>query len=291
MAETRTQIAKADIMKAFEGCGIRVFRKADIETILKKNREFWRLRKTMAADEFIQFLLEATKLRKVSLPFPHRRVMRYVWGQTPLCELLMSIDEKCYVSHYTAVQVHGFTDQVPKTVYVNREQPPKPPPAGGLSQERIDTAFKARTRVSNNFVDYGGHRVYLLSGKQTGNLGVTEVEEPAGVRLRVTDVERTLVDIAVRPEYAGGVFEVLNAYKLAHGQVSVNKLAATLRKMNYIYPYHQAIGFYLERAGVYRESAIALLRRFEFEYDFYLVHQIKDKAYSQKWRLFFPKGF
>jgi predicted transcriptional regulator of viral defense system len=290
MAETRIQIAKADIVKALEGCGVQVFRKADIEEILRENREFWRLRKTMTADEFMQFLLDATKLRKVNLPFPHRRVMRYVWGEAPLYELLMSIDEKCYLSHYTAVQVHGFTDQLPKTVYVNREQPPKPHPSGGLAQERIDTAFKARTRVSKNFVDYGGRRVYLLSGKQTGNLGVTEIEEPAGTRFRVTDVERTLVDIAVRPEYAGGVFEVLNAYRQAHGRVSVNKLAATLRKMDYVYPYHQVIGFYLDRAGVYKESVVALLRRFEFKYDFYLMHQMKDTEYSQEWRLFFPKG-
>lgn len=290
MAETRIQIAKADIVKAFEEWGTRVFRKADIEEILGRNREFWRLRKGMTADEFIQFLLEATKLRKVNLPFPHRRVMRYVWGETPLYELLMSIDEKCYLSHYTAMQVHGLTDQVPKTVYVNREQPPKPPPAGDLAQERIDAAFRARTRVSKNFVDYGGRRVYLLSGKQTGNLGVTEKEDAAGTRFRVTDIERTLVDVAVRPEYAGGVFEVLNAYRQAHGWVSVNKLAATLRKMDYVYPYHQVIGFYLDRAGVYRESAVALLRRFEFKYDFYLMHEMKETAYSEKWRLFFPKG-
>lgn len=68
MAETRIQIAKADILKAFEEWGDRVFRKADIEENLR-NREFCRLRKTMGADEFIRYLPEATKLRKVNLPF------------------------------------------------------------------------------------------------------------------------------------------------------------------------------------------------------------------------------
>jgi hypothetical protein len=82
----------------------------------------------------------------------------------------------------------------------------------------------------------------------------------------------------------------LKAYKLARPKVSVNKLAATLKKLDYIYPYHQAIGFYLERAGVYTESSIALLRKFDFKYDFYLTHQIKEKAYSERWRLYFPKG-
>ena len=71
----------------------------------------------------------------------------------------------------------------------------------------------------------------------------------------------------------------------------MNRLAATLKKLNYIYPYHQAIGFYLEKAG-YKKSLINLLQDFEIKYDFYLTYQIKDKEslkYSPKWRLYFPK--
>jgi len=290
MAEARIRIAKPDIVKVFDRRGVTVLKKADIETILQENREFWRLRRTMTAEDFLEFLLHETSLRKVALNFPHRKVVRYVWGEADLYTLLMSIDEKCYLSHYTAVQVHGLTGQVPKTIYVNKEQPAKPAPSQLLAQDRIDEAFKRPTRLSQNFVNYDNRRIYLLSGKQTGNLGVIETEGPEHTMVRVTDVERTLIDITVRPEYAGGVFEVLRAYRLARGRVSVNKLVATLRKLDYLYPYHQAIGFYLERAGVYKENSIGLLRRSEFKYDFYLMHQIRDKAYSDKWRLFFPKG-
>lgn len=38
MAETRIQIAKADMVKGFEGRGIRVFGKASIEGNLERNR-------------------------------------------------------------------------------------------------------------------------------------------------------------------------------------------------------------------------------------------------------------
>jgi hypothetical protein len=290
MAEERVKIAKQDIIKVFENQSSRILREADIKSILRTHRGFWRLRQTMTVEEFVNFLLRNAKLQKVVLDFPQRKVVRYTWGKTDLYGLLMSIDEKCYLSHYTAVHAHGLTDQVPKTIYVNREQPAKPQPSEGLAQDRIDEAFKRPTRLSRNFVNYDDSRIYLLSGKQTGNLGVIETEGPEHTTVRVTDVERTLIDITVRPEYAGGVFEVLRAYRLARDRVSVNKLVATLRKLDYLYPYHQPIGFYLERAGVYKENSIGLLRRSEFKYDFYLMHQIKDKAYSDKWRLFFPKG-
>jgi len=290
MIEKRIKIAKPDIVKLFEKATRRIFKKSDIDHVLDDNREFWRLRRTMTAEDFLEFLLHETNLQKVAFDFPHRKIERYVWGKAGLYGLLMSIDEKCYLSHYTAVQVHELSDQVPKTIYVNKEQPAKRALSEGLTQDRIDVAFKRPTRLSQNFVNYENRRIYMLSGKQTGNLGVIETEGPEHTIVRVTDIERTLIDITVRPEYAGGVFEVLRAYSLARGRVSVNKLLATLRKLDYLYPYHQAIGFYLDRTGVYKERSIALLRRFDFKYNFYLMHQIRDKDYSEKWRLFFPKG-
>jgi len=186
---------------------------------------------------------------------------------------------------------HGLTEQIPKTIYMNWEQTPKPRPKQKLEQKRMDWAFKRKTRLSQNTAEYQNIKIHLLNGMFTNNLGVTDGIGPNGEKIRLTDVERTLIDITVRPEYAGGVFEVLKAYRLAHNKVSINRLVATLKKINYIYPYHQAIGFYLETAGVYKQSQLDLLAQLEMKYDFYLIHQMKESDYSKKWRLYFPKGF
>lgn len=291
MAEARIKIAKSDIVKTFEKLPEKILRRTDIDNILQQDREFWRLRQTMTVHEFLKFLLAGTKLEKASFDFPNRKIIRYVWGKAALYELLMSLQPSCYLCHYSAMFFHALTIQVPKTIYVNHEQRAKSRGEGVLRQDRIDLAMKRSPRISKNFTEYDKRRVYLLNGKHTDNLGVVEMEGPEGETIRVTDVERTLIDAAVRPVYAGGVFEVLNAYRLAREKVSVNKLAATLKKLDYIYPYHQVVGFYLEKAGVYKESSIALLRKSDFKYDFYLMHDMKETAYSKRWRLHFPKEF
>jgi len=127
----------------------------------------------------------------------------------------------------------------------------------------------------------------VLSGKCTHSLEVREMPIDTGTKIRVTDIERTLIDVTVRPMYAGGVERVLEAYRRARHKVSISKLIATLHKLDHVYPYHQAMGFYLERAG-YSRGDLTDFKKARKEFDFYLAHDMRDPAYSDQWRLFHP---
>lgn len=291
MKQTRISIAKQDIVRLFEQYPENVFDLATLQEILAQNRTSWRLAATMSCSDFIKYMLSKTRLKAHRFDFSYRPIVRYTWGQVPLYELLLSLKPDSYFTHYTAMYFHELTEQSPETIYINIEQDAKPRPQGTLAQERIDAAFKRPTRISNNVAHYAGRLIRMLNGMCTGNLGVIEMGRPKGEKVRLTDVERTLLDITVRPEYAGGVYEVLKAYRIAKDKVSVNRLVATLKKINYVYPYHQAVGFYLDRAGVYSPSQVDLLGKFERKFDFYLMHNTKESEYSARWRLYFPKGF
>jgi predicted transcriptional regulator of viral defense system len=286
---TRLQIAKKDIVNLFENSTRKIFDNSAIEKILDENRNSWRLTQSITTSEFVSFLLD-NKLEKVRFDFPSRPIIRYTWGNVPFYELLLQLKPNCYFSHYTAVYFHDLTEQIPKTIYINEEQSTKPRLSTTLKQFAIDIAFKKPTRLSNNITEFKDYKVQLLNGKYTGNAGVINTTTPDGENVLATNIERTLLDITVRPEYAGGVFEVLKAYRLAKNKVSVNKLCALLKKLDYLYPYHQAIGFYLQKAGGYSDR-LSLLKKFEIKYDFYLAHRMGQCDYSSEWRLFYPKGF
>lgn len=296
MNKPRLSIARPDIIRYFDQLPDKIHRQKDMARHLDEQRSFWRLAMSTTVQDFIRYLADSAKLTKIVFPFPkpYKKEIRYAWGEVTLYEVMLTLKPGCYFSHYTAMAFLGLTEQLPKTTYVNFEQLNAGPTNGELTQKGIDLAMRRPVRVSGNIAETKDFRVCIVSGKNAQNYGV--IEEPvmgAGKslgQLRYTRMERTLVDIAVRPVYSGGVTEVLKAYRLAKDRVSVNVLAATLEKLAYTYPYHQVIGCYLERAG-YKASQLDLLRRFPMEFDFYLTHGMKETEYNKDWRLHVPKGF
>ena len=145
-----------------------------------------------------------------------------------------------------------------------------------------------KPRESTLIYTYGGYRIAVLSGKFTRNLEVSPAEF-GGLLLPRTRLERSLVDITVRPVYGGGPAEVLAAYREAKPRLSINVLLKTLRELDYVYPYHQAIGFYMERAG-YDEGALQKVEALGRTFDFYLANRMEQTDYSRRWRIHYPAG-
>ena len=296
---SRIQIAKPDIVKEFDE-GPRVLRAQDVAEIFSRQRDFWRLTKSTSLASFLRFMTEKTSLKPVTFAFPTREVSGFTWGDVPLLEVLLGLVAGSYYSHYTAVRIHGLTEQFPKTIYLSKERSGGAAAASGpteaIDQEAIDAAFSRPPRVSKNEIDLPDEqvRVVLLEGAYQAGLGVTGGDINLGgernLQLRYTSLERTLIDIAVRPFYAGGVFEVAKAFERSKDRVSVNTMAAMLRRMRFSYPYHQVIGYYLERAE-YKSSLVDLFRREKMDRDFYLTHGMKETSYISRWRVRVPKGF
>ncbi|MFN0007231.1 MAG: hypothetical protein ACKVXR_04930 [Planctomycetota bacterium] len=287
------QQARPRIMAEFDRRGNQVYSREDLERILAERRDRWRLAVRITTSAFCAFLTTHGELRHIRLEGNNKEepVDRWSWGETSPLAIASSLGgEGAYHSHASAMYVHGVTKRKPAAFYINREQSVKPRGKAGLSQDRIDMAFSRPQRMSNNVLSWAGFRFVFLSGKHTDNYAVEAFEGPQGEPVQCTGLERTLVDIAVRPSYAGGLEEVQAAYRSALERVSINKLVTALRKIGHVYPYHQAIGFYLERAGC-AATPLAPLRRMGIKLNFYLAYDMEEKVLDPTWRVYHPPGF
>jgi predicted transcriptional regulator of viral defense system len=209
----------------------------------------------------------------------------YLRGEHSTNELALSLQRDSFLSHGTALTVHGLATPE-NVIYVNHEQSPKERP-DEIIQAGIRRAFRRKQRQSKYVFEYLAVKYTLLSGKHTGRAGVTQFKAPSGEIVDVTDKERTLIDIVVRPAYAGGIERVADAYTKMAKRIDIDHMLDLLRELDHAYPYHQAIGFLLERAG----RSTTDCQKFETlgkEFDFYLDYSMKDSTFNKKWRLHYP---
>lgn len=284
--KSRFVIAESKIKTFFKENNEKVYNRSQLVKILAENRALWNLPFSMSVDKFIEKLIVTEIVSYHHFIFNAKTLKKelFLQADASVFQVALSLANKSYLSHFSAVYLHGLTNQIPKTVYVTFEQSKKNNVDRLLDQSAIDWAFSQPQRKSTTTTTHQGYTCLLHNGMYSNRVGVYSLDG-----LQTTNIERTLIDIAVRPNYAGGVDSVLDIYRRAMGKFSMNKLIATLDKLNFIYPYYQAIGFYLERAGL-NNIKLEPLRSREKLFDFYLTYEMIEKEYDETWRIFYPKG-
>ena len=274
--------AKEDLEKIFNESVRKAFTYFNLKQFLKRSLSQMSVNKSVEAT--IQYLLKKSKLHEHKLS---KELIIYSWDTFDEFSIINAIKPNAYFTHYSSMYIHQLTLQIPKVFYLNYEHSWYPNRDNELTQEGIDNAFSKPQRKSDNIIHYDGKRIFQINGQYTGRLGVVD-ESSESKCYYYTDLERTLIDIAVRPNYSGGIFQVIDAYRNAKESMDPDKLYKYLKEMDFMYPYHQIIGFYLDLTG-YDDNYIKYFQN-NLEYNFYLTYEMRSKEYSKKWRLFYPKG-
>ena len=261
---------------------------------------FWNLRRKHLVpydfynDDLLAFIIDSNTIKSTEIKYagtanPKRKqFIRYILNSPSPFSVALSIRSKSYLSHNSALYLHGLTEKLPQEIIVNKEQSAKPS-YNELTQDGINRAFKNNPKKSRYIWKWSKYRLVLINGKNTDEYGVINHTLESGEKVRITDLERTLVDIVVRPIYSGGAKNFIDIYRRAKDNVSTEKIVNTLEELDYTYPYHQSIGFLMERAG-YESEDLEQIRALGIKYDFYLEYNMKKTEYDHNWRLYYPKG-
>ena len=277
----------------------RTYTVSALSGLLEESREAWRLPKTLQTEFFLDYLVKSKLLRRESLslrePSTHSsyadKLVIYAKPDATPIETALTVRQGSFLSHLSAAYVHGLTNLVPRVIYTNKEQPPKQSDGRerSLSQQAIDKVFSKSARVTALAYVYEEYEIVLLAGQSTGKAEVADFAAPDGRTYPATSLERTLIDCTVRPLHAGGIHEVVNMYAAAKDRMSVRRLRKLLDDLNFLYPYRQSIGFLLERTG-HPAERLAMFEKPPFEFDFYIDYALPQRAYSSRWRLYYPEG-
>ena len=119
-------------------------------------------------------------------------------------EIAMHLAKEGAIGCWSAMSYHSLSDQVLSKVYVLA--PYMNEKKRSLYQYKID-----------------GYD-YLLIQIQKEHFWGIERQFVGEVKINITDLERTLIDGLMRPNYCGGFREVLNAFAIAKNRIDIDKI-------------------------------------------------------------------
>ncbi len=150
-------------------------------------------------------------------------------------EVAMAAAQPAAISHWSAMDFHGMSDQAPRAVFVLV-------PAGTpIPQQRGKSAAS-----SPGGCRIGGTLYRFVRVKPERFFGTEEVW--AGeARITITDPERTLLDGLARPQYCGDFAEVLHAFEVRVPHLDLDRILSYALKLDGATI--KRLGWVLERTG------------------------------------------
>jgi predicted transcriptional regulator of viral defense system len=178
-----------------------------------------------SARSFVRKLVDrgvATRLKPglyVLVPFELGRERQYPGNPLVVAREIMN-GEDYYLSHATAMEIHGMTTQPQLVVTVST---PKP--------RRSVTALGVEFR--------------FVRCRRTHFFGLTEHWVTKQEKVRVSDLERTIIDGLKQPEHCGGVTEVARGLWMRRRDVNLDRLVQYARRIG-VGAVVRRLGFLLE---------------------------------------------
>lgn len=282
---TRFYRALREIENYFDNSGLRVFTKHDLSLILGKKSIDWNLPLNYKSKTFFRDLLDFLPFKRLILGSSEV----FTYKDADNFDIFQKIKKSLFYSHYTAIRFHDLTEQTPYHIYlssarVNQSIDYK------IEQKLIDEYFAVKKDKKYEFIEFDKFKINM----KTVVCDSVDIEtkkintENYSYFINLTNIEKTLIDAVINPDYCGGPAEVLKSFERAKDKLSATKIKSTIKRLGYKYPYHQLIGFYMEMAG-FEEKKIKIIEDIGIFNDFYLVRG-SNEMYSSRWRVNYPNA-
>ena len=268
--------------------------------VVFSERELIKLLEQMYQDSFIGRKTKSAILKsvkRVDLKWNKKadcKLLTFNPSEIQIIDILAAFQPQHYMSHFSALYLHGLTNQRPEEYFLSKEIKRKTSPSSKEKiPEKIYQAFLKAPRKTNKYLSYQKTKITLLEKQDIGKIGVNKklvtVNKKRPISLFFTSIERTLIDSIISPHYSGGIKTVVNAFSKA--KINIHELYKIYKAYSPFYPYWQSIGFLF-----YKLKSVPISKKWlkyfsSKKIEFYLDKKFNENwAYDSKWKIYYQKG-
>ncbi len=219
-----------------------------ITTLYEKNKTIFRLKDiqnilnidTASSRNFARKIVNrhiATRLKPglfILLNYNLGRIDKFIGNEYIIAKELIN-DKKYYISHFSAMEIHGMITQPQYTVYAVSKKMIKPVNVHGIE-------FKF---VPINKNEYFGYESYWITKQD---------------KILISNIEKTIIDGLKNPQYCGGVIEIAKGIWMNQKKINVDRLIQYCLKINRV-SITGRLGYIMDTYNIISDKKLVILQK------------------------------
>lgn len=260
--------------------------KEDLHSVFDASKSLRLIASSLSFSAFHNKLIKNGLLQD-SVKIKDRVYVRYTMSQDiniQIYKFAATIEAKRrFFSMSTSLNVQGLSDFRQEIVFLTKERFNKNYYDNvELTQEKIDNAFSKPYRRTQAIGKFHGYNIALIEANRTGR---NEFEVIEYNEFKVSSINRAFVEIISSVGYMKSATDIIKTFIPLKDKLDLDRVFKVIKKFDFVYPYYQLAGYYLERIG-FSKTELKKFHKELSEFDFYTQKAQEHYEYDAYWKIY-----
>ena len=271
---------KKEILKTIQACEF--LSQEQLKEILQQLKDKSLVSSSLSFNSFLLKLIDEGLAQK-SITIRGHIKTRYTFNADfNIYDFCNSLERNSFFSMSTALNLQGLSDFRSDYIFVSKERATRIEQGSvTLTQEDIDNAFSKKPRRTNAYDKINNHIIVLL---ETNNTDAFEIIEYDGYK--VSSVNRAFVEMISNVQYLQSSEAIIEVFMKIKEKLNLDTIHTIIEKFDFIYPYFQLAGFYLEKIG-FSEAELEKFYTKRSELNFYTQKNKNQYGFDEYWKIYY----
>lgn len=182
----------------------------------------------------------------------------------------------------TALNMQGLTNFRDKYIFTSKERSIRVEQGSlNLIQENIDKAFKKNPRRTTAYDKLENYNIILLEANNTESFEIINYNG-----YKISSTNRAFVEIISNIHYFQSSDKIIEVFSKIKNSFDIDTIYDVIKYFDFIYPYFQLAGYYLERIG-YTKDELHKFYAKKQNLKFYTEKNKKTYSFDRYWNIYY----
>ena len=252
----------------------------DITSILDELKEENLVSNSLTQNDFYLKLLD-DGLVAYTITIRDIEKIRYTLNKEfNIYDFVYSLEKNGFFSMFTSLNIQGLTNFRDNFIFISKERMKRVNfKSKDITQEAIDKAFTNKPRRTKAYATIYNYNIVILESNNTQEIGIIKYKG-----YKISSINRVFVEIISNIQYSKTPDDVIYEFKNLKDKLDINEIFNIIEKFDFVYPYYQLAGYYLEKIGFLKEELSKFFNK-KTDLIFYTIKNKEKYTLDEYWAI------